>query len=362
MLNPEMRIAAQRGAATAELVQGGWRTFLVKVHNTAGATTALHIRSPQGAPVGRRSSLAIEGVHDFTNGAVDTAEAAQRWIAVDTFDRAPLLPALSGLSLEYRILQMYSRDAGKREAALIADAGWGEQDLGFRSSVPILFECKPAASVRLQILDEHGQTSIAAITVRDEQQRVYPPMQKRELPDLNFQPQVYRYSGEDLSLPPGEFSVTCTRGPEYLPQEQTFRVSAADTQELTLALKRWFDPKVHGYYSGDTHIHAAGCSHYESPTEGVVPIVMKRQVDGEALDLGAVLNWGPGFRYQEQFFSGHAEPMHHATLAESEIPDDHSMHHDAAHIAAAQITAPVSLRWCGMTSRCPAFLPATAVI
>ena len=343
-LNPEMRVSAQRGKAEAELVQGGWRTFLIKVQNNAGATTALRIRSPQGGSVGRRSSLAIEGVHDFTNGAVDAAEAAQRWIATDTFDRAPMLPALSGLSLEYRILQLYSRDAGNREAALVADVGWGEQDLGFRSSVPILFHCKPAQQVRLRILDEQGRPSIAAITVRDEQQRIYPPMQKRELPDLNFQPQVYRYSGEDFALPEGSYQVSFTRGPEYLSQQQMVHISKAAAPTLTLALKRWIDPGTNGYYSGDTHIHAAGCSHYESPTEGVVPIVMKRQVDGEALDLGSVLNWGPGFRYQEQFFTGHSEPMHHAMPRPRDNRDDQTMHHDGLKIAAAQ-TADVLARY-----------------
>ncbi|MGI4852498.1 MAG: CehA/McbA family metallohydrolase, partial [Janthinobacterium lividum] len=64
-------------------------------------------------------------------------------------------------------------------------------------------------------------------------------------------------------------------------------------------------------------MHAAGCSHYESPTEGVTPEVMARQVAGEALDLGSVLNWGPGFAYQRRFFSGH-------TLA-PEIHHDHAM-------------------------------------
>ena len=342
-LNPEMRVSVQRGRAPADLVQGGWRTFLIRVQNNAGATTALHIRSPQGAPVGRRSSLAVEGVHDFTNGAVDVAEAAQRWIATDTFDSAPMLPTLSGLLLEYRILQLYSRDFGKREASLVADVGWGEQDLGFRSSVPILFECKPAQQVRLHILDEHGKPSVAAITVRDEQQRIYPPMQKRELPDLSFQPQVYRYSGEDLLLPPGIYNVSYTRGPEYLLQQQTVNIGEAAKPVLTLLLKRWIDPSASGYYSGDTHIHAAGCSHYESPTEGVVPVVMKRQVDGEALDLGSVLNWGPSFRYQEQFFTGHSDPMHHAAPRASGSRDDHSMHHDGVVTAAAQ-TADVLAR------------------
>jgi hypothetical protein len=39
--------------------------------------------------------------------------------------------------------------------------------------------------------------------------------------------------------------------------------------------------------------------------EGVVPEVMFRQLQGEALDVGDVLTWAPGYYYQKQFFSGH---------------------------------------------------------
>jgi hypothetical protein len=316
-LNPEMRIAVKRGAARAELYQGGWRTFLVKVSNHAGVTPVLKIKSPQGAPVGRRSSLAIMGVHDFTNGAVDEVEARARWLAITTFDAPPMTPALSGLELEYRILQLYSRDSGEREATLQADAGYGEQDLGYRSSLPILFHCLPAHKAAVEVRDENGRASIAALLITDALGRVYPPQTKRQMPDLNFEPQVYRYNGEFLMLPAGTYTVEYGRGPEYLRKRTTVEISNSRTNPLRLDLERWITPAHHGYYSGDTHIHAAGCSHYESPTEGVTPIVMERQVDGEALDLGSVLNWGPGFAYQKQFFTGHALPMHHANRTET---------------------------------------------
>jgi hypothetical protein len=313
-LNPEMRISVKRGAAAPELYEGGWRTFLIKVSNQAGTTPVLKIKSPQGAPVGRHSSLAITGVHDFTNGAVDEVEARARWLAINTFDAPPMTPSLSGLELEYRIVQLYSRDRGEREATLQADAGYGEQDLGYRSSLPILFHCLPAQKTMIEVRDENGAASIASILITDVLGRVYPPQTKRLGPDLNFQPQIYRYNGESLLLPEGSYTVEFGRGPEYV-RERT-RLEVIDrAMPLRLELKRWITPAHHGYYSGDTHIHAAGCSHYESPTEGVTPIVMERQVDGEALDLGSVLNWGPGFEYQKQFFTGHALPMRHAEHA-----------------------------------------------
>ena len=45
-INPESRVKAQEGPAKAELVEQGWRTFLVKVQNEAGITPVLSVDSP----------------------------------------------------------------------------------------------------------------------------------------------------------------------------------------------------------------------------------------------------------------------------------------------------------------------------
>src|SRR5262245_28848289 len=37
-INPEMRVKVQQGPAKPVLVEQGWRSFLVKIHNEAGAT------------------------------------------------------------------------------------------------------------------------------------------------------------------------------------------------------------------------------------------------------------------------------------------------------------------------------------
>ncbi len=69
-------------------------------------------------------------------------------------------------------------------------------------------------------------------------------------------------------------------------------------------LERWIDLPRMGWYSGDHHVHAAGCLHYESPTEGVLPQDMIRHILGEGLNIGAILTWGPAYYYQKQFFEG----------------------------------------------------------
>jgi hypothetical protein len=56
-------------------------------------------------------------------------------------------------------------------------------------------------------------------------------------------------------------------------------------------------------------VHAAGCAHYESPTEGVMPEHMMRHILGEDLNVGCVLSWGPCWYFQKDFFSGQVHEL-----------------------------------------------------
>ena len=58
-------------------------------------------------------------------------------------------------------------------------------------------------------------------------------------------------------------------------------------QTATFKLERWIDLAARGWYSGDHHIHAAGCLHYETPSQGVEPRDMMRHIVGEGLNIGA---------------------------------------------------------------------------
>jgi hypothetical protein len=127
-INPEVRVKVARGLARPTLVEHGWRPFLVKVWNEAGTTAALRATSAQARP----------------RAGAPAGELAHLWLDLLMFDDPPLLRTLSGLELEYRIVRLYSHDAGPREASLAFDVGQGTQDLGFRNHVPILFDCRPA--------------------------------------------------------------------------------------------------------------------------------------------------------------------------------------------------------------------------
>ena len=295
-INPESRVTVASGPARPILLEKEWKLYLVKVYNQAGVTSALHASSP-------------EQIRDASDAHKDhfidmKVYSQQNWVNYNGNDPAP--PAdkpLTGLPIEYRIVQIYSRDAGMKQARLRFDVGQGTQDLGFRNETELLFRCQPTVEVTVHVKDEKGTPSMAMLQIKDNAGHVYPSEVGRLAPDFFFQPQVYRADGEKVRVPAGTFTVSAGRGPEYVTStsEQLF-----DPRHRTLNVKlaRWIDPSSQGWWSGDHHIHAAGCRHYTNPTAGVSAADMMRSCLGEDLKVGCNLTWGPCFDYQKQFFTG----------------------------------------------------------
>jgi hypothetical protein len=298
-INPEARVKVAQGPAKPVLVEQGWRVFLVKVENQAGVTAELKAVSPNSQPTYRTSS----GRQNPPPPTVTPAALRDRWMELVMFNTQPLRPALSGLPLEYRIVQLYTRDAGKREGKISFNVGQGTQDIGFRNEADILFDCQPSSDVTFRVKDADGKPLTAMFLVRDKQGRVYPSQSRRLAPDFPFHPQVYRADGEKIRLPKGEYTVDYARGPEYLAKTVPLSVTGKNPT-ASFRLERWVDPSKLGWWSGDHHIHAAGCQHYEDPTEGVLAPDMARHCQGEDLKVGCNLTWGPCFDFQKQFFTG----------------------------------------------------------
>ena len=338
-INPESRVKVDRGPAKARLMQGGWTSFLVKVHNEAGITPKLNVQSANAHPLLHVSSGKPRTDPDKL---INRGEVENRFLEMVMYNNRPLQPNLSGLNLEYAVLQVYCKDAGQREAELGFNVGQGSQDIGFRNSIHILFTIQPSVKVRFRVKDEDGSPAMASFVIMDGIERmpaensnnkgsgdyrltyaqlkywvpdkqlsgIYPLPSRRvaaydEYPDFFFQPQVYRSDGEFVRLPAGKYKIQFTRGPEYITQSQTLIVPAGvDSFQAAFQLKRWVNMASLGWYSADHHIHAAGCSHYESPEEGVPPGDMWRQILGEDLKMAAVLTWGPSWYHQKGFFTG----------------------------------------------------------
>ena len=293
-INPESRVKVGRGPADPILQQGGFTPVIVKVVNDSTVKKVLRIRSPQAGPI-------------FSGGRAGNVRAdQQRFLDVEMFTKRPMTENLSGLGVEYAIALIHSSEAGQREAIIGFDVGQGTQDLGFRGEVPVLFQIRPAIPVKLVVKDFDGKPTVGRFTFRHAG-RVYPPKAKRLAPDFFFQDQIYRPDGGTVLLPPGQFDMEYGRGPEYVLQRRTVTVPENGPCTIEVHLKRWINPMDYGFYSGDHHIHAAGCAHYTNPTEGVFAKDMFLHVKGEGLNVGCNLTWGPCFEFQRQFF----EPKPH---------------------------------------------------
>lgn len=314
-LGPDGAPQITGGNASRQLVEQGWRMFLVRVENTKNQKGSL---------------LFTSGTRTIGNLEIVSKGAAQRTALADVLYKGPMIekmwfvmelyeptPILSGgvdvqtiplpeIPIQYHVVQLFSRDHGQRTTSFSLNVLPTSDGHSFHPArLQVDFECLPSHEVPLHILDTDGRTCFASLTIKDRLNRLYPPKAMRLAPDLFFQEQIYRADGETVRLPEGEYIVQSGRGPEYLPVMQAVKIDAQSSIRVKLA--RWIDPSKWGFYSGDTHIHAAGCSHYERPTEGVGPETLIRHIRGEALTIGDALNWGPSWYYQKQFFSGTAE-------------------------------------------------------
>jgi len=375
-INPESRVKVLRGPAKATLIQNGWVSCLVKINNEAGVTAELEVQSPNAAT----PLYAPSFDHRVAEKKIlSPGQVANRFLEMQVYRNRPMLANLSGLKLEYAVLQIYSKDAGQREVEIGFHVGQGTQDIGFRNTVNILFTIKPSVKVALQIQDEDGSPAMASFLITDGIERIfddsvhtiqkadvrsraaqvdwksifsplkgykvpatltgiYPLPSRRvaaydEYPDFFFQPQIYRADGEHVMLPPGKYNVTVTRGPEYITQKRQLVVpSGVQNYTATFQLKRWINMPKLGWYSADHHVHAAGCSHYDSPEEGVKPKDMWRQALGESLNVSAVLAWGPSWYHQKTFFTGRddslstAKNIMHNDVEVSGFPSSHGGH------------------------------------
>jgi hypothetical protein len=303
------------GGAPRTLVEQGWRLFLVRIANPAGRSGNLVISAGGSATSGPgHMGPSANAARAYLPDSLSQAPRIKdMWLMSQVYETTPILAfdrelptiPLSGIPVEYRVLQLFSRDSGHRSAKIHADAF--SKTGGFRAfgQGKFDFECMPSRTVALGVLDTDGRGCVASLTIKDKLDHIYPPQAMRLAPDMFFQRQIYRADGETMRLPDGQYTVESRRGPEYLVGRQTVTIDATRLR-IDVKLERWIDPAKWGWYSGDTHIHAGGCAHYEHPTEGVSPETMIRHVRGEGVSIGDVLTWGPSWYYQKQFFTGHA--------------------------------------------------------
>jgi len=288
-INPESRVKVERGAANAKLIQNGWVSYLVKVNNEAGITAVLQAESPNAATPLYAPSYDPKVTE---KKKLSAGQVANRFLELQIYRNRPMRAALSGLRLEYAILQIYCKDAGKRDVELGFNVGQGSQDIGFRNTINILFNSQPAVNLTLHVKDDDGSPTMASFIFTDGVEHilddsvltienggarfvrsemnlkknrlsspedykapaslvgVYPLPSRRvaaydKYPDFFFQPQVYRADGEHVQLPPGRYTVTIQKGPEYLPQVRQLVIpSGVKEYDATFQLRRWINMEI----------------------------------------------------------------------------------------------------------------------
>ena len=304
-INPESRVKVLRGPAPRMLQQGGYTPVLVKIINESTITKRLRIVSPQSGPVyAGVAPLSLQRQQQTELGENPNKTGdKERFLAVEMFAAPPMTDKLSGLEVEYAIALIYCHEAGKREATIGFDVEQGNQDLGFRGEVPVLFDVKPAVHVKLQ----HCRRERPA----DDRQAA---VSRRAGPHLSAAGQAACarsvLSAAHLSRPAARRcccrrasspwspaagrSIACCRGRSRFPPRPSTRSSSS-------------------WSGGSIRRRSASTAATTTFTPPAAPITrarpkastpedMFRQVKGEGLNVGCVLTWGPCFRYQRQFF------------------------------------------------------------
>jgi len=112
-INENQKVSNTQGFPNQELVQGGWANYLVKIHNQAGFTGRLEVRSPNSEPLFDISTNE-EKMHpdDFYT----QEELEERFLELYFYRNEPLKSNLSGNTVEYAILQVYCKKAGAVDA------------------------------------------------------------------------------------------------------------------------------------------------------------------------------------------------------------------------------------------------------
>ncbi len=123
-INPESRVKLAPISLPESLVQHRTQRFLIEIHNEARIQAPLRIRA-----------------FDQSGGDRQPAE----WCDVRLVENLVSSSILSGEETEWKLMELRSDLAGRREVRFEADVGQETQDLGFRATTDVLLKVNPSA-------------------------------------------------------------------------------------------------------------------------------------------------------------------------------------------------------------------------
>jgi len=102
----------------------------------------------------------------------------------------------------------------------------------------------------------------------------------------DYQPDSSFYVGGrwGLTLPPGQYELALSKGPEFVDQRHSVVIAAGKTARRTYPLHRWINMAARGWYSADDHIHIR-----RSPRDDSLLLNWTRAED---LHVGVLLRMG----------------------------------------------------------------------
>ncbi|MGA0039534.1 MAG: hypothetical protein ACO3NZ_06780 [Pirellulales bacterium] len=118
-INPEARVKLRGRSVPERLVKDRTQRFLLEVINEAGLQAPLRLRAFDRAEPG---------------------EHAAEWFSIHIVENSESTAVLSGARTEWKLIELYSSEAGTRAVRIAADAGTGTQDLGFRAEVDLVID------------------------------------------------------------------------------------------------------------------------------------------------------------------------------------------------------------------------------
>ena len=299
-INPESRVKVARGPGGGEAPAGrldaGAREGREREHGEEAAR-----RSPARSPGRRYSGPAAE------RNPKDDPKIVDRFLELEMFTAPPMTADLSGLQRRIR---------HRPDLLVRGGQARGDDRLRRRPGEPGSRLPRRGAGAVRRAAGDPGEAERQRLRRQADRRPVHVHGRGRARlsaaaeaarPGLLLPEADLPADGGIVLLPPGEFTVEYGRGPEYRVKSAEAQVVWSRTgkgkpQTRRCKLERWINPADFGWYSGDHHIHAAGCAHYTNPTEGVLPEDMFLHVKGEGLNVGCCLTWGPCYDYQRKFF------------------------------------------------------------
>ena len=232
------------------------------------------------------------------------------------FGDRPLKRALSGLGLEYRSSRSIvatPADARPRSASTSARGRrtWGSAATSTSSS-----PCEPAVTVVLDVRDEDGRPTMASFIFRDAwagfilrpaagSHPTSSSTPRSTAKRRDGSPAAGKVSGRVHAAGPSTTSDRDDHGAQAKHPSRDLHAGAVDS------------PGRLNWFSGDHHVHAAGCAHYESPTEGVKPEDMMAAHTGRGPRRRLRSFVGPVLVRPEAVLRGQGPPAFHPRIPDA---------------------------------------------